>query len=170
MNFTSAYANLPTNLRVKENLGIFAQIYGVKNSRRRIAELLETFGIPHLANALTGNLSSGESTRVNLCKALLNRPELLLLDEPTASLDPDIADTVRTVLKRASRELGLTMVYTSHNMRDIESLCDRIVFIHHGKVIARGTPAEITASLSGESLEDAFIQLARDKREPELSR
>jgi ABC-2 type transport system ATP-binding protein len=111
---------------------------------------------------VTGHLSSGESTRVHLAKALLNDPALLLLDEPTASLDPDIADKVRKLLRRIQREQGISMVYTSHNMRDVEEVCDRIVFMHRGKILATGSPAEITAHFERSSLEDVFIRVARE--------
>lgn len=160
-NFCSAYASLPSNLLVWQNLLVFGLIYGVRDIRRRTAELLELLEIPHLRNRVTGELSSGESTRVNLCKALINSPELLMLDEPTASLDPDIADKVRKTLRRVQREQNIGMLYTSHNMRDIEEVCDRVLFIHHGKVIAEGSPAEVARNSEHGSLEEMFIQLAR---------
>jgi ABC-2 type transport system ATP-binding protein len=160
-NFASAYTALPSNLKVIENLSIFAGLYGVPRPRQRIRELLELLEIPELEKRITGQLSSGESTRVNLCKALLNRPELLLLDEPTASLDPDIADKVRKILRRMQKEEGITMLYTSHNMRDVEEVCDRILFMQKGKVIAEGPPAEVVAKFQEKSLEDVFIRVAR---------
>jgi len=160
-NFASAYTSLPSNLKVMENLSIFAGLYGVPQPRRRIRELLELLEIPQLESRITGQLSSGESTRVNLCKALLNKPELLLLDEPTASLDPDIADKVRKILRRMQKEEGITMLYTSHNMRDVEEVCDRILFMQKGKVIAEGPPAEVVAKFQEKSLEDVFIRVAR---------
>ncbi|MDX2079585.1 MAG: ABC transporter ATP-binding protein [Terrimicrobiaceae bacterium] len=166
-NFCSAYAALPSNLLVHQNLTVFGLIYGVKDRRRRIDSLLELLEIGHLRDRVTGQLSSGESTRVNLCKALLNRPELLMLDEPTASLDPDIADKVRTTLRQVQREEGIGMLYTSHNMRDIEEICDRVIFIHHGKVLAEGTPADVVARSKHESLEEMFIELARATRRSE---
>jgi ABC-2 type transport system ATP-binding protein len=160
-NFASAYTNLPSNLKVIENLTIFAGLYGVRNARRRIRELLELLEIASLEKHITGQLSSGESTRVNLCKALLNKPDLLLLDEPTASLDPDIADKVRKILRRMQKEEGITMLYTSHNMRDVEEVCDRILFMQKGRVIAEGPPAEVVARFKEKSLEDVFIRVAR---------
>lgn len=162
MNFTSAYANLPSNLTVGQNLYVFAKLYGVKDHREKIDQLLREFEVDHLRKSVTGHLSSGESARVNLCKALLNDPELLMLDEPTASLDPDIADKVRKMLKTILRERGLSVLYTSHNMRDIEEICDRIIFVQKGKAIAEGTAAEILARFEQKSLEDVFIHLARD--------
>ena len=160
-NFSSAYTGLPSNLKVWENLMIFAMIYGVKDYRKKIDELLQMFEIPHLRNKITGNLSSGESTRVNLCKSLLNDPELLMLDEPTASLDPDIADKVRKLLRRIQSERQITMIYTSHNMRDVEEVCDRVLFMHKGRIIAEGTPQQVKDKFNQTSLEDVFISVAR---------
>ena len=129
--------------------------------RQRIEELLELLDITHLRKSVTGKLSAGESTRVNLAKALLNEPRLLLLDEPTASLDPDIADRVRKLLRKLQKERGLSILYTSHNMRDIEEVCDRLVFLHGGKVMAEGSPGDIYARYNRTSLEDLFIGVAR---------
>ncbi len=162
MNFSSAYASLPTNLLVWQNLKVFAGLYGVRNAKRKIQELLELFEIPHLTKNVTGQLSAGESTRVNLVKSLLNDPELLVLDEPTASLDPDIADKVRKVLRRVQTERGMGVLYTSHNMRDVEEVCDRIIFIHHGRILCEGTPHEILEQSKSPSLEALFIKLARE--------
>jgi ABC-2 type transport system ATP-binding protein len=160
-NFSSAYIHLPHNLNVWENLFVFAQLYCVKNARRRIDELLELFEIKHLKDKRTGWLSSGEQTRVNLCKALINDPELLLLDEPTASLDPDIADKVRKLIKQVQSEKNMTILHTSHNMRDMEELCDRVFFLHKGTILAHGSPQEIMDRFRQESLEDVFISIAR---------
>ena len=160
-NFSSAYTGLPSNLKVWENLLIFSKIYGVNGHREKTDQLLELFEIAHLRNKITGHLSSGESTRVNLCKALLNDPELLMLDEPTASLDPDIADKVRKLLRRIQREKGITMVYTSHNMRDVEEVCDRVLFMHKGRIIAEGTPQQVKDKFNQKSLEEVFIRVAR---------
>jgi ABC-2 type transport system ATP-binding protein len=164
VNFSSAYISLPFNLSVRENLEVFARLYGVQNRRRRITELVELFEIPEVLETVTGKLSSGQVTRVNLCKAFLNDPEILFLDEPTASLDPDIAQKVRTALKRVQRERGVTMVYTSHNMREIELVCDRVIFLSRGKLVAEGTPREILERADSESLESVFITLARGGR------
>ncbi|MEM7014397.1 MAG: ABC transporter ATP-binding protein [Verrucomicrobiota bacterium] len=162
VNFSSAYTNLPGNLFVRQNLTIFAMMYGVRNVRQRVQELLELFEIDHLAKRPTGHLSAGESTKVNLCKAFLNSPDLLMLDEPTASLDPDIADKTRKLIRQLQKEHNMSMVYTSHNMRDIEEICDRVVFIHRGKIIREGTPQQIKDSFSETSLEEVFIKIARD--------
>lgn len=160
-NFCSTYADLPANLSVAQNLLVFARIYGVPEPRRRIAELLELFEISTLKDRTTGHLSSGESTRLNLCKALLNAPELLMLDEPTASLDPDIADKVRKIIRRVQSESRIAILYTSHNMRDIEEVCDRIIFIHEGRIVSEGTPDEVKRQFQQESLEGVFISIAR---------
>lgn len=160
-NFSSAYTGLPSNLKVWENLLIFSKLYEVPDYRRKTDELLALFEIAHLKKKITGHLSSGESTRVNLCKALLNDPELLLLDEPTASLDPNIADKVRKLLRRIQRERGITMIYTSHNMRDVEEVCDRVLFLHRGRIIAAGSPQQVVENFRQTSLEEVFIQVAR---------
>ena len=165
VNFSSAYTNLPSNLLVWQNLLVFARLYQVPKPKERIAELLELLDIAHLRKSVTGRLSAGESTRVNLAKALLNKPRLLLLDEPTASLDPDIADRVRKLLRRLQADTGISILYTSHNMRDIEEVCDRLVFLHRGKVLAEGTPGEVHARFHRESLEDLFIGIARGEVE-----
>lgn len=161
MNFCSTYTQLPGNLRVWQNLKVFGQIYRVPNLSRRIDEVLELLEITPLKNRISGELSAGEGTRLNLCKALLNRPELLLLDEPTASLDPDIADKVRKVVSRIREEEGTSILYTSHNMRDVEEVCDRIVFMHRGKILFSGTAAETLTHFEEDSLEDVFIRVAR---------
>ena len=162
-NFASAYVSLPGHLTVGQNLWTFAQIYGVKNHKATITELLELLEIPHLRKRVTGQLSAGEATRVQLCKAFLNDPELLLLDEPTASLDPDISDKVRKFIRARQQARGTAIIYTSHNMRDIEEVCDRLLFIHKGRVVAEGTPADVMTLFQRESLEDVFIQIARSE-------
>lgn len=161
MNFASAYQFLPYNLKVWENLHVFGEIYRVQNDKQRAAELLEMFELTHLRNKMTGSLSSGEQTRLNLCKALLTDPELLLLDEPTASLDPDLADKVRKILLEQQKQNGMTIINTSHNMADVHEMCDRIVFMRKGKVIAEGTTAQILDEFASNSLEEVFITIAR---------
>ncbi len=161
LNFSSAYVNLPSNLTVIENLGVFAGLYAVRSARKKIDQLLELFEIGPLRKRLAGALSSGEKTRLNLAKCLLNDPELLLLDEPTASLDPEMADTVRKTLKTIQRERNLGILYTSHNMPEVEEVCDRILFIHEGKTIAEGTPAEVLRTFESRTLEQVFIKIVR---------
>lgn len=161
-NFSSAYVQLPTNLKVIENLKVFAGLYGVSKPKEKIQSLLELFEMTELANRLTGALSSGEKTRLNLCKCFLNDPELLLLDEPTASLDPEMADTVRAILKRLQSERKMGMIYTSHNMKEVEMMCDRILFIHQGKTIAQGGHDELIARYGCDELEEVFIKIVRE--------
>ncbi|WP_395716434.1 ABC transporter ATP-binding protein [Prosthecobacter sp.] len=161
-NFSSAYTALPGNLLVGQNLLVFAKIYGVPDPKKKIAELMDLLEISHLQKRVTGQLSAGESTRVNLVKAFLNDPELLMLDEPTASLDPDIADKVRKVVRKVQRDRNIGILYTSHNMRDIEEVCNRVIFLHKGKIVCEGTPSDIVARSSGSTLEDVFIKIARD--------
>jgi ABC-2 type transport system ATP-binding protein len=161
-NFSSAYTALPGNLLVGQNLSVFARIYGVPDRKKKIAELMDLLEIGHLSKRVTGQLSAGESTRVNLVKAFLNDPELLMLDEPTASLDPDIADKVRKVVRKVQRERNIGILYTSHNMKDIEEVCDRVIFLHKGKIVCEGTPTDIVARTSSATLEDVFIKIARD--------
>jgi ABC-2 type transport system ATP-binding protein len=160
-NFCTTYATLPGNLKVRSNLEIFARLYSVPKPKQKVAELLELLEIAKLSEKTTGQLSAGESTRVNLAKALLNDPDLLLLDEPTASLDPDIADKVRKLVRRVQRERHPAILYTSHNMRDIEEVCDRVLFLHAGRILAAGTPDEITRHFQEDDLEDVFIKIAR---------
>ncbi len=160
-NFSSAYTSLPYNLKVWENLMICAGLYEVDCARQKAHSLLDMFEIAHLKDQITGRLSSGESTRVNLCKALLNDPELLLLDEPTASLDPDIADKVRKILQQVQQEKSITLITTSHNMKDVQEVCSRILFLHKGRIIADGAPDHILEKFQQQSLEDVFISIAR---------
>jgi ABC-2 type transport system ATP-binding protein len=164
VNFSSAYVALPSNLTVRQNLSVFARLYGLdgRQARQRIADVLEVFEVPGILDRKTGALSSGQQTRVNLCKAFLNDPEVLFLDEPTASLDPDIADKVRKALLRIQRERQVTMIYTSHNMREVELMCNRVLFLARGRAVAEGTPREVMARARSSSLEDVFIAIARD--------
>jgi ABC-2 type transport system ATP-binding protein len=162
VNFASAYMSLTSALTVRENLTVFARLYGLRKAQKKIQALLDVFDLSHVYDHLTGALSSGQLTRVHLCKALLNDPEVLLLDEPTASLDPAIAATVRTTLQQLQRERGITMLYTSHNMREIEAMCDRLIFLSRGRIITQGTPQEVLTRAQLDSLETLFITIARD--------
>lgn len=162
VNFSSAYTALPSNLTVRENLVVFARLYGVKSARDKIDSLLELFEIQETVDRLTGSLSSGQLTRLNLCKAFLNDPEILFLDEPTASLDPDIAAKVRVRLHELQKERGLTMIYTSHNMQEVEQLCDRVIFLAKGRIVMQGPPSEIIKQSKRSSLEELFIAIARN--------
>jgi ABC-2 type transport system ATP-binding protein len=161
VNFSSTYVFLPSNLTVWENLNVFARLYGLRRPRRKIEELLELLEIPQVLRRVTGGLSSGQQTRVHLAKALINDPEVLFLDEPTASLDPDMAAKVRDVLRRVQRERGVSMIYTSHNMPEVEQMCDRVIFLAGGRIVAEGAPDQVVARAGSSSLEDLFIALAR---------
>jgi ABC-2 type transport system ATP-binding protein len=165
LNFTSPYMAFPARLTVLENLKVFAGIYNVRNPATKINELLERFGIGRLENNPISRLSSGEVTRVGLCKAFLNNPELLLLDEPTAYLDPQAAVQVREILLDLQKSRGTTVLYTSHNMHEVERMCDRILFLSKGSIIATGTPIEVTREILNEdrstpALEEVFIRIA----------
>jgi ABC-2 type transport system ATP-binding protein len=169
VNFSSAYVALPPRLTVQQNLDVYARLYGVPDRRGRIDELLTYFDVAHLRDRPVATLSSGQTARVNLCKALLNRPRILLLDEPTASLDPDAADRARTQFREIRAQGGITLLYTSHNMAEIEDLCDRVIFIHEGTVLAEGSPLAVTRQILGSgmeepSLEEVFIKVARQRR------
>jgi len=161
VNFTSPYVALPGNLTVDENLMVFAHIYGVRDARSRIGALLDRFGLGDMHGRITGRLSSGEGTRLGLVKALLNDPEVLFLDEPTASLDPEGADRVREGLREIRAERGMTIFYTSHNMQEVERLSDRILFLHKGHLIAEGPPGEVLQRFARDTLEEMFLDVAR---------
>jgi len=164
VNFTAPYVAFPVRLTTFENLMVFAQLYGVPRPAEKIMGLLVLFGIEDLRNKPVGRLSSGENTRVGLCKALLNDPELLLLDEPTAYLDPQVSAVVTANLTALSRA-GTTIIYTSHNMREVEMLCNRVIFLSRGKVLADGPPLRVTRSVLRDNRNDAalgevFLRLA----------
>ncbi|MDP3725012.1 MAG: ABC transporter ATP-binding protein [Nanoarchaeota archaeon] len=161
INFSSPYVSLPLNLKVRENLLTFARLYGVKNPKQKIEELAGFFEITDLLPKMTATLSTGQITRVNLTKALLNDPRLLLLDEPTSSLDPDIADKTRKFLKHIQKERGITILYTSHNMAEIEELCERIIFLQKGRIVDDGTPEEIIKKYGRKDLNEVFLDIAR---------
>lgn len=162
VNFSAAYTSLPQTLTVEENLIVFARLYGCPKPRKRAHEVLDMLGIGHQARFRTRALSSGQGTLVHIAKALLNSPRLLLLDEPTASLDPDVADRTRVTLRRIADEEGLTMLISSHNMREVEEMSDRTVFIHRGRVVASGKASEIAAQYGVRDLEAAFLRVTRE--------
>ena len=165
-NFAAVYATLPGNLTVTQNLRFFGLIYGIADLAGRIETLLEKFDLQSLRNTRCGVLSSGEQTRVALAKALLNRPELLLLDEPTASLDPAAAQTVRQQIRELARDENCGILWTSHNMYEVEEVCDRVLFLSHGKILLEGDPRALPAQHGAHSLEELFIQLAREPLHP----
>ncbi len=168
LNFTSPYMAFPARLTVRQNLMVFAGIYNVRNPAAKIDVLLEQFGIARLKNKPVSRLSSGESTRVGLCKGFLNDPELLLLDEPTAHLDPQASIQVREILLDLQRRQGTTILYTSHNMREIQHTCNRIIFLSHGRIIASGSAIEVTRQILKENrevpaLEEVFVRVAKHR-------
>lgn len=143
-NFSSAYTAFHGRLTLEEYLLVMSYLYEIKNPKEKIKYLLESFEIYDLRKELAQNLSSGQATRLSLCKALLNDPELLFLDEPTASLDPDIAKKVREYLYKIRAEKNISMLFTSHDMKEITEMCDRVIFLQNGKIVASGTPLELT--------------------------
>jgi ABC-2 type transport system ATP-binding protein len=148
INFTSAYNNLQDKISVLENLKSFAYLYSVKNARKKVDELGEFFGIRDLFDQRFSTLSAGQSTRVNLVKALINDPELLLMDEPTASLDPDIRDRTMELIEDMRDKRQLSILYTSHNMDEVSRLCDEVIFLDHGHIVKQDTPENLAAELS----------------------
>ncbi len=163
MNFSSPYVDLPRRLTVTENLTVYASLYGVPNVRQRIGELAADLDIEGLLRRPTGDLSSGQRTRVALAKALLNQPELLLLDEPTASLDPDTGDWVRTYLEGHRDRSGMTIVLASHNMAEVERLCDHVLIMKTGRIIDRGAPASLISRYGRQTMEEVFLDIARNR-------
>jgi ABC-2 type transport system ATP-binding protein len=161
-NFAAVYATLPGNLTVAQNLRFFGLIYRVRALSRRIEELLGQFTLEALRNTKCGVLSSGELTRVALAKALLNRPRLLLLDEPTASLDPAAARETRSAIRARARDTDCGVLWTSHNMYEVEEVCDRVLFLSHGRILLAGDPRTLPRQHGAPNLEELFIQLARE--------
>jgi ABC-2 type transport system ATP-binding protein len=161
-NFVAVYSPLPGNLTVVENLRFFGLIYGVRHLSERIDELIEQFDLARFRNTRCGILSSGEQTRVSLAKALLNRPQLLLLDEPTASLDPSVAHDIREKIREATHSGDSGVLWTSHNMLEVQQVCDRVLFLSHGKILLEGDPRQLPAQHGKETLEELFIAVARE--------
>jgi ABC-2 type transport system ATP-binding protein len=161
-NFAAVYAALPGNLTVSENLRFFGLLYSIHGLRARVEELLEEFDLVRLRHTKCGLLSSGEQTRAALAKALLNKPQLLLLDEPTASLDPSAAQIIRERIKNLASRDRCGILWTSHNMYEVEAVCDRVLFLSHGKVLLEGNPRTLPGEHGSASLEDLFIRVARE--------
>lgn len=164
MNFSSPYVDLPHRLTVRQNLRVYGRLYAVPRLEARIAELAADLQLEGFLDRQTGKLSSGQRTRVVLAKALLNAPELLLLDEPTASLDPDTADWVRGYLETYRARSGATLLLASHNMGEVERLCDRVMMMREGQIVDHGAPRELLARYGRDTLEQVFLQIARDGR------
>jgi len=161
-NFAAVYAALPGNLTVIENLRFFGLLYGIDSLRIRVEELLQQFDLAHLRHTKCGLLSSGEQTRAALAKALINRPQLLLLDEPTASLDPSAAQLIRAKIKKLAIHDRCGILWTSHNMNEVEEVCDRVLFLSRGKVLLEGNPQTLPQEHGSATLEDLFIRVARE--------
>jgi ABC-2 type transport system ATP-binding protein len=161
-NFSAVYAALPGNLTVAQNLRFFGLVYGIPQLGRRVEELLRQFELERLRDTKCGVLSSGEQTRVALAKAVLNRPRLLLLDEPTASLDPAAAQTIRARIRSLAVDTGCGILWTSHNMYEVEEVCDRVLFLSHGRILLEGDPRRLPHEHGVATLEELFIRLARE--------
>ncbi|MEK7580827.1 MAG: ABC transporter ATP-binding protein [Patescibacteria group bacterium] len=168
VNYCSAEYVLPWNLTLYENLLVYAKLYEVKKAKQRVLEVLEELEMTDMRNTIIRSLSLGQRARANFCKALINRPKLLLLDEPMASMDPDVVDRGINLIKKIQKEEKMTILYTSHNMWEIEQVADNVVFINHGKIIAQGSPLELTRQelaleAKEPNLREVFIQLSRKK-------
>ncbi len=162
MNFTSPYVDLPHRLTVRQNLDVYARLYGIRRRPERIQQLAEHFDLTSLLKRHYGTLSAGQRTRVSLAKSLLNEPEVLLMDEPTASLDPHTADQVRNYLREYQQHTGATVLLASHNMQEVERLCSEVLMLKQGKIVDRGSPEALTQRYGRDTLEEVFIDIARD--------
>jgi ABC-2 type transport system ATP-binding protein len=169
INFSSPYVDLPQRLTVRENLCVYARLYNVRQFRRCLAQLAGQLEITQHLDRVYGTLSAGQKTRVALAKALLNQPDVLLLDEPTASLDPETAGSIRGLLKRYQQESGATILMASHNMLEVERLCDDVIMLRAGRMVDRGSPAGLLERYGRSTLEDVFIDVARDTLELPVS-
>ncbi|OGP55881.1 MAG: ABC transporter ATP-binding protein [Deltaproteobacteria bacterium RBG_13_52_11b] len=162
INFVAVYAHMPANLTVRQNLYIFGLLYKVRNLKERITSLLHEFDLEGFADTKAGLLSSGESSRLNLAKALMNHPRLLLLDEPTASLDPSMSQLIRQRIKEYAEETKAAILWTSHNMQEIEDVCDHVLFLSHGRILLSGNPKILPSEHGKRDLEELFITVARE--------
>lgn len=168
MNFSSPYVDLPHRLKVEENLRVYAHLYGIKRVRHCLERLAEDLDLGNLMKRRYGTLSAGQKTRVALAKSLLNEPEVLLLDEPTASLDPDTADRVRGYLVAYQQRTGATILLASHNMLEVERICNDVVVMRMGKVVDHGTPQALIARYGRETMEEVFLDIARNGEREQL--
>jgi ABC-2 type transport system ATP-binding protein len=164
INFESPYVEMPKRLTVRQNLKVFGKLYSVEGLKERIEEIAAALDLGDLLDRASGQLSAGQKTRVALAKALINTPDVLLLDEPTASLDPDTADWVRGHLERYRRERNAALLLASHNMPEVERLCDQVLMLKAGRIVDRGAPAELIARYGRETMEDVFLDVARGRR------
>ena len=166
MNFSSPYVDLPNRLTVRQNMIVYGHFYGVPHMKARIEELAGQLQITHLLDRLHGSLSAGQRTRASLAKSLMNRPRILLLDEPTASLDPDVADWVRGLLLAYRCDTGATIFMASHNMSEVERMCDEIIMMKQGRIVAKGSPKSLLADYNRSNMEEVFLDIARDRALP----
>ena len=167
MNFASPYIELPKKLTVRQNLEVYARLYGVKNINKRIEKMVDDLNLHKFLNKITGELSSGQKNRVALAKSLINEPKLLFLDEPTSSLDPDVGDFVREYIEKYKQSNELTILLASHNMREVERLCNKVIMMKQGKIVDSGTCDELIKKHGRENLEETFLKIARSKNELE---
>ena len=167
MNFASPYIELPKKLTVRQNLEVYARLYNVKYIKKRIEEMVEDLNLQKFLDKKTGELSSGQKNRVALAKSLINKPKLLFLDEPTASLDPDVGDFVREYIEKYKKKNELTILLASHNMKEVERLCNNVIMMKQGKIVDSGTCKELIKKHGRENLEDTFLKIARSKDELE---
>ena len=165
MNFASPYIELPKKLTVRQNLEVYSRLYDIKNKKERIEELTEDLNLGKFLNKNTGELSSGQKNRVSLAKSLINKPKLLFLDEPTASLDPDVGDFVRQYLESYKNKNELTMLLASHNMKEVERLCGKIIMMKQGNIVDEGTCEELTKKHGRKNLEETFLKIVRNDNE-----
>jgi ABC-2 type transport system ATP-binding protein len=165
MNFASPYIELPKKLTVRQNLEVYGRLYGVKNLKNRIFEISEDLNLNNFLGKKTGELSSGQKNRVSLAKSLINKPEVLFLDEPTASLDPDIGDFVREYIEIYKSKNQITILLASHNMKEVERLCDTVIMMKEGQIVDRGTCKNLVDKHGRNNLEDTFLKIARSKNE-----
>ena len=163
VNFSSTYISMPYALTVEENLRVIGKLYSLPDINRRIDDVLKKLEMEDIRQRLTRKLSSGQMTRLTLAKAVMTEPRILFLDEPTASLDPDIAHKIRAFLKEYRDVSGLSMLYTSHNMREMEEMSDRIIFLQRGKIVAQGTATNVVKQYGEDNLEQVFLKIARDR-------
>ena len=162
MNFISPYIELPKKLTVEENLKVYGRLYGVKNLESKISELMEKLNLTQFKKRKTGELSSGQKNRVSLAKALVNDPEILLLDEPTASLDPDVSDYIRTFIEDFASKKGTTILLASHNMNEVERLCHEVMMMKNGEIIDRGKSNDLINRHGRKNLEEVFLKIVRE--------
>ena len=167
MNFASPYIELPKKLTVEQNLEVYARLYGVKEIKQRVEEMVEDLNLKKFLDKKTGELSSGQKNRVALAKSLINKPKLLFLDEPTASLDPDIGDFVREYIEEYKKNNELTILLASHNMKEVERLCNKVIMMKQGKIVDSGTCEELISKHGRKNLEDTFLKIARSNNELE---